>query len=105
MADEERTDDREPRRRPARGGGPALAARKAAEHVAEFTGRSPECVISIDGTDDGWKVGVEVVEIRRIPDTQDVLAIYEVEVGRDGALKSYKRVRRYARGELDGRCR
>ena len=82
----------------------AVAARRAAQQVADFTGRSPECVVSIDRADGGWQVGVEVVETRRIPDTQDVLAIYEVRVDRRGDLLSYKRARRYARGQLDGRC-
>jgi Gas vesicle synthesis protein GvpO len=83
----------------------AVAARRAVQHVADFTGRSPECVVSIDREDGGWQVGVEVVEIRRIPDTQDILAIYEVHVDRGGRLLSYQRTRRYARGELDGRGR
>jgi hypothetical protein len=80
-----------------------VAARRAAEHVAGFTGRSPESVVSIDRADGGWQVGVEVVEARRIPDTQDVLAIYEVDVDAGGNLLSYRRIRRYARGELGGR--
>jgi hypothetical protein len=83
----------------------AVAARRAAQQVAEFTGRTPECVVSIDREDGGWQVGVEVLETQRIPDTQDILAIYEVQVDRDGGLQSYRRTRRYARGELDGRCR
>ena len=36
-------------------------------------------------TDDGWTVQVEVVEVRRIPDTTDVLALYEVETDSHGA--------------------
>jgi hypothetical protein len=41
---------------------------------------------------------VEVVEVRRIPDTTDVLALYEVEMDTDGAMEGYRRLRRYARG-------
>jgi gas vesicle protein GvpO len=82
-----------------------VAARRAAEHVVDFTGRDVETVVAIDGSDDGWKVGVEVVETRRIPDTQDVLAIYEVRLDRGGDLVSYRRTRRYARSQLNGRCR
>jgi Gas vesicle synthesis protein GvpO len=82
-----------------------IAARRAAEYVGDFTGRNPECVISVDRADGGWKVGVEVVEIRRIPDTTDVLAIYEVCLDHGGHLLSYRRTRRYARGQLDERCR
>ena len=112
MADEEQEESRHPRRgRRAEGQDgdgsvtAAVAARRAAQQVADFTGRSPECVISIDRADDGWRVGVEVVESQRIPDTQDVLAIYEVSVDRRGDLVSYRRTRRYARGQLDERCR
>jgi hypothetical protein len=113
--DDEQEEPRRPRRprpkaeaRPGERNDGALpaqaAARRAVEHVVDFTGRSAESVISIDGADGGWKVGVEVVETRRIPDTQDVLAIYEVRVDGHGDLLSYRRTRRYARGQLDGRC-
>ena len=36
--------------------------------------------------------------MRRIPDTTDVLALYEIDVDEDGDLEGYRRVRRYARG-------
>jgi hypothetical protein len=83
----------------------ATAARMAAQHVADFTGRRPESVVSIDRADGGWQVGVEVVETRRIPDTTDVLAVYEVRLDHGGGLRSYRRTRRYSRGQLDERCR
>jgi hypothetical protein len=83
----------------------AEAARKAAQHVADFTGKQPECVTSIERHDGDWQVGVEVVETHRIPDTTDVLAIYEVRLDADGNLLSYRRKRRYARGQLDRECR
>jgi hypothetical protein len=77
------------------------AARRAARYVAEFTGRHPESVISLERDDGGWRVGVEVVETHRIPDTTDVLAIYEVCLDGGGGLVAYQRTRRYARGQLD----
>ena len=60
-----------------------------------LTGRQPESVISIEPRDGDWCVGVEVVETRRIPDSADILAIYEVLVGSGGDLISYRRTRRY----------
>ena len=82
--------------------GAATAARKAAEAVAELTGHDVETVISIEPCDEGWKVGVEVVETRRIPDSADILASYEVQLSSDGDLVSYHRTHRYARGQLYG---
>jgi Gas vesicle synthesis protein GvpO len=82
-----------------------VAARAAAQVVADFTGRRPEGVVSVERHDGEWQVGVEVVETHRIPDTTDVLAVYEVRLDGDGTLTSYRRTRRYARGQLDRECR
>ena len=78
------------------------AARRAAEAVAELTGHDVETVISIDPSDDGCKIGVEVVETRRIPDSADILASYEVQLDSGGDLVSYRRTHRYARSQLYG---
>jgi hypothetical protein len=75
-----------------------VAARLAGEHVTELTGREPEGVTSLERTDDGWRIGVEVVEARRIPDSTDILAVYRVELDADGDLVSYRRDDRYHRG-------
>ena len=87
-----------------RRGGPVAAARRAVAQMTELLGRKPEAVVSIERREDGWEVGVEVVETRRIPDTADILAIYEVRLDPDGRLRSYRRTRRYARGQLDREC-
>jgi hypothetical protein len=58
-------------------------------------------VVSIERNESNWHVGVEVVETRRIPDSADVLATYDVELDPGGRLVSYRRLRRYARGQLD----
>ena len=44
---------------------------------------------------------MEVVETHRMPDTTDVLAIYEVRLDGGGTLLSYRRARLYARGQPD----
>jgi Gas vesicle synthesis protein GvpO len=80
-----------------------VAARRAAEDVAEFTGLRPENVVAIEPRDGDWYVDVEVevVESHRIPDTTDILAIYQVRLDRDGNMRSYRRTRKYSRGQLD----
>jgi len=80
---------------------PGVAAQRAAKFVARLSGRRPESVISIERKDEEWRVGVEVVEVSRIPDTADILAVYEVRLDADGDLISFRRIRRYARGQLD----
>jgi hypothetical protein len=58
-------------------------------------------VISIERREGDWCLGVEVIETRRVPDSADILAIYEVLLTSAGNLISYRRIRRYARGQVD----
>jgi hypothetical protein len=78
----------------------SAAARAAAAEVVGLTGHRPESVISIERSDGGWKVGVEVVEAERIPDSATILATYEVVLDRGGEMTSYRRTGRHARGQL-----
>lgn len=77
------------------------AARLAARHVLELTGHEPENVVSLARDDDGWHVGIEVVELRRIPDTADILAVYELALDPRGELVTYSREQRYHRGSTE----
>src|SRR4051812_35266478 len=70
----------------------------AARDLLELTGKQSEGVTGLERSDDGWTVHIEVVEVRRIPDTTDVLALYEVSTDSHGDLQGYRRVKRYARG-------
>lgn len=73
-------------------------ATEAAAQLSDLTGHPSEAIVGLERTDDGWKVQVEVVELRRIPATTDMLASYEVEVDSSGDLVGYRRLRRYPRG-------
>ncbi|RFS83838.1 gas vesicle protein [Actinomadura spongiicola] len=77
------------------------AAERAVEHVTALTGRRAESVVGMERADgDGWRVTVEVVETHRIPDSADILAVYDTEVDADGELVAYRRVHRYPRGRV-----
>jgi hypothetical protein len=80
----------------------AQAAQRGLRQIAELTGRQTEGVTGVEPAEDGWVVGVEVLEEQRIPSSSDILAIYEADIGSGGELLSYRRLRRYARGRLDG---
>ena len=77
------------------------AAKAALREIAELTAKQPEGITGVERTEDGWTVGIELVEDQRIPSSADILAIYETVIDADGELLSYRRVRRYARGRGD----
>lgn len=80
----------------------AAIAQDAAEQLSELLGKSIEGVTAIQHTDDGWKVELEVLELRRVPNTTDVLATYAVTMADNGDLAGYRREHRYARGSTAG---
>ena len=77
----------------------AQAAREAMVQVKQLTGREALAVASLEPLEDGWRIGVEVLEDARVPSSGDILALYEAEIGLDGELLSYRRARRYRRGD------
>ncbi|MFB9238425.1 gas vesicle protein [Plantactinospora siamensis] len=77
----------------------AQAAQLGLRHITELTGREPSGVTSLEPSEDGWLVGVEVVEDRRLPSSIDLLGLYLAEIGADGELLAYRRIRRYPRGK------
>lgn len=74
---------------------------RARKILQQLRGVDPESVSSLRRTESGWRVGLEVVELRRIPESTDVLASYEVELDADGALVRFERGRRYHRSQAD----
>lgn len=75
--------------------------RHTIDRLAELTGRRAESVTSVEPTEKGWIVQLEVLESARIPDSTDILALYEAELDRDGRVRRYSRLRRYPRGRGD----
>ena len=76
----------------------AELAERAREELAEITGLEAESVTSLARADDGsWTVTVELLELSRIPETDDLLGSYEAQLDEDGELLGYRRIRRYPR--------
>ncbi|HEX6447699.1 MAG TPA: gas vesicle protein GvpO [Streptosporangiales bacterium] len=95
------TDEDSETRKPPERRSPAIAvARRAARQLAELTGKEPEAVTAISRNEDGWRVELDVVELERVPETADLLAVYVVETDDDGQLISYRRTRRFVRSQI-----
>jgi hypothetical protein len=77
---------------------PAEVVGAALSYITDFTGKEFRGVVSLEPSEHGWLVGVEVVEHRRVPSTNDVLGLYLAEIDLDGRLRTYRRTKRYTRG-------
>jgi hypothetical protein len=81
-----------------------MAARLAVREVAALSGFEPVSIVSVERSENGWRIGVEVVESHRIPDSADILATFEVGLDAQGQLVSMRRTERYLRGRTQD-CR
>jgi hypothetical protein len=79
----------------------ARIAELARDHVEELLGTTAESISSLGRSNGAWHLTVEVVELRRIPDSTDVLSSYEVVLDDDGNLVSLDRRRRYRRAQVE----
>ena len=63
----------------------------ATVRLKSLTGLEVSSVIGATRTDDGWQVEIELIERKAIPDTQDLLGVYEVCLDDGGGMTSYER--------------
>jgi hypothetical protein len=73
----------------------------AREQISALTGLAVDTVSRFTRDGEGWIVEIELVEMRRIPNSSDVLATYQIHLDDRGDLVSYLRTQRYYRGQVD----
>ncbi len=67
--------------------------------AAPLIGHELDGVIEVTKVDDGWRAVVEMVERHSVPDTQDILGQYELDMDDSGTVVGYRRISRYRRNE------
>ena len=75
--------------------------KKAQEDYSKFSKSRVDGVTGLSKTEEGWIVTLEALERRAIPDTMDVLGLYEVRVDNQGNLLSFERKKLRKRGETE----
>jgi len=56
----------------------------------KYIHKEPETVIGIEEREGEWKVTVEALERKAVPDTQDLLGRYEIRLNKNGELLGWK---------------
>jgi hypothetical protein len=52
----------------------------------KYLRKEPEAILSVEQLEGEWRITVEVLERRSIPDSQDLLGRYEIRFNKNGAL-------------------
>lgn len=72
---------------------------KAQRQLTDVTGFKPVAVTHADKDDQGWHVGIELIEMARIPDAADLLGCYEVLLDEGANMLRFDRKRTRVRGQ------
>jgi len=58
----------------------------------KYISKEPETVIGVEQKEGEWKVTVEALERKAVPDTQDLLGRYEIRLSKNGGLIGWKQM-------------
>lgn len=68
--------------------------------IESLLNKKAEGITSVSREGEEWKVLVEVLERKAVPDTQDILSTYELKLSGDMDLMGYRRVGLRHRGDM-----
>jgi hypothetical protein len=75
--------------------------KKAQDEFAQLSQLSVNAAVGLSRAEEEWVVSIETVERKAIPDTMDVLGLYEVRMDSDGNLTGFERKKLRKRGETE----
>lgn len=75
-------------------------AEKALTVIESLLNKKAEGIISVTEEGEEWKVLAEMLERKAVPDTQDILSIYELKLSGNLELTGYKRISLRRRDDL-----
>lgn len=73
--------------------------KKAKETIKSLVGKDALSVISLNKEGEDWLALVEVLERKAIPDTQNIIGLYEIKFNKNKSLSGYKRVKVRHKGD------
>jgi hypothetical protein len=73
--------------------------KKAQEEFVRLGKIPADGVTGVSRTEEGWVVSLETLERKTIPDTMDVLGVYQIHLDNEGNLLGFDRKKLRKRGE------
>lgn len=78
---------------------PADIVERARRQLETLTGLPADTVSRFDRGETGWTLGVDMIEHRSIPRTNDLIAAFEVLLDESGNLVRWRRTGRHLRSQ------
>ena len=74
---------------------------KAKESLTRLTNRELDGVIGVSKEGNEWKIILELIERKGIPDSSDILGIYEMRLDEGGEILAFNRIKLRRRGDTE----
>lgn len=74
--------------------------KKAIPEIKELLKKDPESISSIDKTEKGWVIHCDVLEKKSVPETYDLLKVYEFLLDNNAKVTSFKMLKKIRRGDI-----
>lgn len=75
--------------------------KKAKDTVKNLVEKEVLSVIGLNKEGEDWLALVEVLERKAVPDTQNIIGLYEVKFNKNKSLSGYKRVKVRRKGDTE----
>lgn len=74
--------------------------KKALPEIKEALKKEPESISSVEKTKEGWIVQCEVLEKKSVPETFDLLKVFEFKLDNNAKITGFKQMHKIRRGDL-----
>lgn len=75
--------------------------KKIIPKIKEVLNKEPESISSFEKTSEGWTIQCDVLEKKSIPETFDLLKIFEFKLDKQANIAGFKQLRKVRRGDLE----
>ena len=69
--------------------------------IEESLNKEIESISAIEKSEKGWKVQVEVLERKAVPDKFDLLKVFEFNLNENGKVLGFKQIKKIQRGDIE----
>lgn len=74
---------------------------KIVPQIEKLLGKKMECISSIEKLNEGWRILCDVLDKKSLPETFDILKVFEFIVDKDVKIIGFKQFKKIRRGDID----
>lgn len=73
---------------------------KVVPQIRKLLNKEPEGISLLEKTNEGWRVLCDVLDKKAVPETYDLLKVYEFMADKEAKVTSFKQLRKIRRGDI-----